>query len=678
MSLTKNVLKTAMMLPVFGALFFCGFIAYSVITSAKDHNIPIALSIEPSSKSRLHIQHRENITFTAFGKYPDGRKAVKVGWKILNGDRSIGTLKDCRFSKQCTFEAGDTPEVVDIEIKLLLSGKEEALTATTQVLVGDLRAAASLQTSEWAVEKLIRSHQLEVILGMAEEEDIDGEPTRGHLITLVYRVLRSLDFVNEPLECEQYFSDIPQGHPAYNAACLFYQKGWAISNVTFNPNRPASRGIVAAFMGRIFGDDLLTSVHKSVKSVLRDGQRFPDVPSDHMFFEEISIMDETEIMTGYNDGTFGINDPVTHRALSTLLLRILNHLLSLDTTQMSLCAQINGPTLNQPHTETYCPPSAYTKSEQTTGTGDVVTTGSGSTNTGSTDTRNTETIVGGGSTGGGGGSTGGGGESEDSGSAHDSSDNTSSGSTNGTGSVVDNDSPTSDTGSGGIWTHKDCPDLSLALVDNSLATYAIGESVTYTYSCNGGGPVSYLAVYVLKPDGSNIKYNSAGNVSQNTLGFGTANLATGIHTIKLCFEDSCTQVGAKKDFNMIPTIVADDSDPLSYCSVGTEMEKVKLAQNVPDVGDSYARIGIPNNLYSTAELNDPWSNETTAIRNGYCTRSVYEDLMNTFCAYGNNRTAGNFHGLGAYWYTVMHDANTGAYKGAQISPLDALKKHTCP
>ena len=47
-----------------------------------------------------------------------------------------------------------------------------------------------------------------------------------------------------------------------------------------------------------------------------------------------------------------------------------------------------------------------------------------------------------------------------------------------------------------------------------------------------------MAVQVVKPDGIATTYNSATNITTSTMGFGTANLAVGNHTLRICVNDT--------------------------------------------------------------------------------------------------------------------------------------------
>ena len=93
-----------------------------------------------------------------------------------------------------------------------------------------------------------------------------------------------------------------------------------------------------------------------------------------------------------------------------------------------------------------------------------------------------------------------------------------------------------------------CSGLNLTF-QGGKTSYAIGETVTYTYTCTPGGTASYVEIQVVKPDGTAVTYNSvSGSISTSTLGFGTSNLVAGNHTLRACFVPGCSSVTASLPF----------------------------------------------------------------------------------------------------------------------------------
>ncbi|WP_251658220.1 C40 family peptidase [Sporosarcina aquimarina] len=107
------------------------------------------------------------------------------------------------------------------------------------------------------------------------------------------------------------FSDVAAKHPAYEAIeTLSTQK--IISGFpdgSFQPETQVTRGQAATMINR----------------VLKLRPRFPltysDVPATHAFAKDISAMSDAGILSGYEDGSFGMYDPLTKAQLAIILDR---------------------------------------------------------------------------------------------------------------------------------------------------------------------------------------------------------------------------------------------------------------------------------------------------------------------------------------------------------------------
>lgn len=107
------------------------------------------------------------------------------------------------------------------------------------------------------------------------------------------------------------FNDVAAKHPAYEAIeTLSTQK--IISGFpdgSFQPETQVTRGQAATMINR----------------VLKLRPRFPltysDVPATHAFAKDISAMSDAGILSGYEDGSFGMYDPLTKAQLAIILDR---------------------------------------------------------------------------------------------------------------------------------------------------------------------------------------------------------------------------------------------------------------------------------------------------------------------------------------------------------------------
>ena len=78
---------------------------------------------------------------------------------------------------------------------------------------------------------------------------------------------------------------------------------------TFRPQLDVTRGQMAAFLARALDLEAEEEV------------RFEDVPEDHAHAEPIAAVDEHEIVSGYDDETFGPDAAVTRAQMATMLAR---------------------------------------------------------------------------------------------------------------------------------------------------------------------------------------------------------------------------------------------------------------------------------------------------------------------------------------------------------------------
>jgi len=135
--------------------------------------------------------------------------------------------------------------------------------------------------------------------------------TRGSMAAFLYRYEGEPAFT--PPETPT-FSDVPTTH-------VFYKEiEWAVSegltggftDGSFKPSAPITRGSMAAFFYRLDGEPAFTPPGTPT---------FPDVPTNHPFFDEVEWLAETEITGGFNDGTYRPASPVTRGNFAAFLHR---------------------------------------------------------------------------------------------------------------------------------------------------------------------------------------------------------------------------------------------------------------------------------------------------------------------------------------------------------------------
>ena len=144
-----------------------------------------------------------------------------------------------------------------------------------------------------------------------------------------------------------------------------------------------------------------------------------------------------------------------------------------------------------------------------------------------------------------------------------------------------------------------CTGLSLTFANNDTS-YVIGDMVTYTYICIPGGTAPNVTVQVVSPGGTATTYNTATNVSQNTLGFSTSNLSAGDYTLRACFTSSCSPVTVSAVFSVVSGTTGDNTAPV-ISNLG-EQDIIGMGAKVKwltdDPSDSFVEYGTSFGNYT--------------------------------------------------------------------------------
>ncbi|WP_017726197.1 S-layer homology domain-containing protein [Halalkalibacterium ligniniphilum] len=114
------------------------------------------------------------------------------------------------------------------------------------------------------------------------------------------------------------FSDISTDFYAYHDIAAIAGAGFMTGrdNGSFGPNGTLTRGQMAVILYRAYGlEGQATS----------GGQRFPDVSPDFWAYKEIEALVAAGIASGYENGNFGPNDPVSRAQFAVFLHRAITH-----------------------------------------------------------------------------------------------------------------------------------------------------------------------------------------------------------------------------------------------------------------------------------------------------------------------------------------------------------------
>ncbi|MDN4605956.1 NlpC/P60 family protein [Sporosarcina highlanderae] len=114
-----------------------------------------------------------------------------------------------------------------------------------------------------------------------------------------------------PADQEKSFVDVDAKHPAYNAILNLSSSGIinGFPNDEFKPETTITRGQAAAMLNRVLK---LTPTQEVI---------FNDVDKNHQFAVHIAAMNEADILRGYENGNFGLNDNLTRTQLAVIVDR---------------------------------------------------------------------------------------------------------------------------------------------------------------------------------------------------------------------------------------------------------------------------------------------------------------------------------------------------------------------
>lgn len=130
--------------------------------------------------------------------------------------------------------------------------------------------------------------------------------TRSEVAETLYKVLGL-----EDLSHQTSFSDVPASHPHYDAIMAVTNAGiFSGNDGKFNPDGSLTRAQLAKIIVEAF--------HLEGTSQ----QTFSDVPADHWATEYISTLAYNHIASGYEDGSFGLNDKLTEKQFNKIVERL--------------------------------------------------------------------------------------------------------------------------------------------------------------------------------------------------------------------------------------------------------------------------------------------------------------------------------------------------------------------
>ncbi len=272
------------------------------------------------------IDPGETLLMTAEGNYATYTVPIQTTWRLVNGSE-LGWLDEhCSETQSCAFHAGEQGGEARIFIEAGGHIDEQTITIRAPAAPAPFDNPFSDSLPDWAGRSIVELKHRSIVRGYEDGTYGAGDLlTRGQLLTVFYRTLLSLGM--EPLdECRKEYTDVPIGHYAYEAACLFRSRGWSDALATLQPETPVSRGETASLINRVLGPDLLASKNLRLGSVLREGQRFSDVSPAHVSFGDSAVMRAMGIMKGDPGGTFGPERTLNRAEAATIFYRVMQGL----------------------------------------------------------------------------------------------------------------------------------------------------------------------------------------------------------------------------------------------------------------------------------------------------------------------------------------------------------------
>ena len=112
------------------------------------------------------------------------------------------------------------------------------------------------------------------------------------------------------------YTDVPTDMWCYEAVMAATERGitGGTGNGLFSPNAPVTRATFAVMLSRLH-------LHADGNAVIDGEASFTDVPKDAWYASAVRWAAEQGIVSGYGDGLFGPDDPITREQLSVMLWR---------------------------------------------------------------------------------------------------------------------------------------------------------------------------------------------------------------------------------------------------------------------------------------------------------------------------------------------------------------------
>lgn len=121
------------------------------------------------------------------------------------------------------------------------------------------------------------------------------------------------------------FRDVPVGTWYYSNVCTMYQTGLmaGMTNDTFDPSRNMTREMAVSVLYRLAG-------YIGGDTTFTEPANYTDSNPKAYYADALAWGTETEVVSGYPDGSFGVGEPVTREQFCAFVLRFLRDYLDYD------------------------------------------------------------------------------------------------------------------------------------------------------------------------------------------------------------------------------------------------------------------------------------------------------------------------------------------------------------
>lgn len=304
----------------------CVFAATGKIVSTAD-SLSGLRSVSIKAFGDRTVKTGGSLLLSAMGDYVSYTVPVRALWTIETGD-DLGTFNQaCDAAETCTFLAGD--RAGDIRIRIEANGFSDA--TTLQIKNPDpvrpVQNPFRDSIPDWGAGSIVELSNRQVIRGYSDGRFGSGDPlTRGQLITILHRALVSLKLVPSTSACRMSYRDVPAGHYAYDAACVFRDLGWLDALSTLSPDDPMSRSETASLLDRVIGGALMSAKNLSLGRIVGKGAVFTDIPASSPAFVDTAVAQAIGIMQGNPDHTFSPKKILNRAEAAAIIWRVMQEL----------------------------------------------------------------------------------------------------------------------------------------------------------------------------------------------------------------------------------------------------------------------------------------------------------------------------------------------------------------